>query len=228
MQFELHNGLLVPKREIEFADFMQSARLRIVQAHADYPDAERLRADMATANVAQAHQDGDNTWANVATEQDLLRPESIVLLPGNSFWYVGKQVRVSAFGSIVTGVTPGNLTLAIRYGASSTTGVVLATTGAIAMTSNIATVFIWRLEVLIACRAIGTAGSVFALGFAAGLTSVTPPVPAHMGSAGPSAPVAVAIDTTVSTNAIRVTGLQSLAVAATQIICRGAVVEALN
>jgi len=229
VQLELReSGLWAPKRGLEPDDFMAEARLRVVRSHELHRGAEGLRADNASVVAILARQSADNVWANVATEQDLLAPQSIVLVPGNLFWFVDKQVRITAFGTIVTGAAPGNLTLAIRYGGSSTTGVILATTGAIAMTASIATVFIWRLEVLIACRAIGTAGSVFALGHAAGLTSVTPPAQAHMGSAGPTAPVAVAIDTTVSTNALRITGLQSAAVAATQVICKGAIVEALN
>lgn len=199
-----------------------------MRSHELHRGAEGLRADTASVVALLAHHDADNVWANVATEQDLLLPQELVLLPGNSFWYVGKQVRVIAFGSIVTGAAPGNLTLAIRYGGSSTTGVILATTGAIAMTASIAGPFIWRLEVLIACRAIGTAGSVFALGHAAGMTSVTPPVQAHMGSAGATIPAAVAVDTTASTNALRITGLQSAAVAATQVILKGGIIEALN
>jgi hypothetical protein len=229
MEFEQRgSGIFAPKRGLTVDDYMDEARARVVRSHELYRGAEGLRADTASVQALLFHHDADNVWANVATEQDLLLPQELILLPGNSFWYVGKQVRITALGSIVTGAAPGNLTLAIRYGGSSTTGVILATTGAIAMTASIAGPFIWRLEVLISCRAIGTAGSLFAIGAANGMTSVTPPISQQMGSAGPTVPVAVAVDTTVSTNALRITGLQSAAVAATQIVMKVAIGEALN
>ncbi len=185
--------------------------------------------DMATAMVLMQMlaADGPNVGATAA-EVDLLPAQALPLISAIQFWYPGKTLKIYASGSIVTGAVPGNASLRLRYAGAPTTGVILADTGAIAMTASIATLFLWWFDIVLTCRAIGTAGSVFATGRGAGLTSVTPPVPFHMGSAGPTAPAAVAIDTTANTNAFRLTLLTSAAVAATSFITRNCTIETMN
>lgn len=186
--------------------------------------------DAASASVVYVALNGAGpTVGATAAEVDLLPAQAIRLIDGMSFWYPGKSVRITCAGNIATGAAPGNASLRIRYAASATTGVILADTGAIAMTASIAGPFIWRFEVTLTFRGPNsTAAPLFALGFGSGLTSVTPPAQFHMGSAGPTIPAAVNIDTTVGTNALRPTLLTSAAVAATAYICHVCVIEALN
>lgn len=184
--------------------------------------------DFASADVVlvQAIADGA-TYTNSTTETSLLPNPAVFTLPANYF-YVGRTLRVSAWGEIATGAGPGNLNFRVRYG-SATTGIIIADTGAIAMTASIATKFIWSIEVLITCRALGsgTSGSLFGIGRATGMTSVTPPVISNMGSAGNATPAPAGIDTTTATT-LQVTALSSVAVAATQLILHGFTLEAMN
>ena len=221
-------GGIVRRRKMEAA--MAQARGIVSGAHDRYDYAEGMHYDTASAvvNLVQAQADGA-TYTNSTTETSLLPAPAVYTLPGNNgFWYIGKSLRVTAWGEIATGAAPGNLNFRIRYG-SATGGVIVADTGAIAMTASIATKFIWSVEVVITCRAIGsgTSGSLFGIGRAAGMTSVTPPVISSMGSAGNATPAAAGVDTTTATT-LQLTGLTSAAVAATQIILHAFYLEALN
>lgn len=172
--------------------------------------------------------DGPTVGAT-ATEFDLLPAQALPTIPGLSYWSTGKAVRVTCSGTIVTGAAPGNASLRVRYGASSTTGVVLADSGAIALTASIAVVWIWRFSVIITFRGpVSTAAPTWSDGNGAGLTSNIVPAQFHMGSAGQSAPAAVNIDATVNTNAFRPTVLMSAAVAANAFVCRKCVIESMN
>lgn len=185
--------------------------------------------DFASADVTQVMAVADGaTYTNSTTETSLLPNPAVFTCPAPNWWYPGKTLRLTARGEIATGAAPGNLNFRVRYGTAAG-GVIVADTGAIAMTASIATKFMWKIEVELTCRAVGsgTSGSLFGIGEAWGMTSVTVPVLSPMGSAGVNTPAAAGVDTTTATT-LQVTALTSAAVAATQIILHYYTLEALN
>lgn len=116
--------------------------------------------------------------------------------------------------------TPGTLTLRIRWGGVA--GTVLATTGAVTLSSTARTSFSGSLAADIVWRSVGSAGTAFCMGL---VTLNDVPVGADsapqslytMGSAGANVPAVVsALDTTTS-KALSVTGQFSVSTATTQL-----------
>lgn len=69
-------------------------------------------------------------------------------------WFPGKILHVRCFGKITTAVTPGNLTVEIRYGTADNAGTILATSAALTLIAS-QTNISWRCEFYVRCRAIG-------------------------------------------------------------------------
>jgi hypothetical protein len=87
---------------------------------------------------------------------------------------VGQQFRVRAKGIASTTGTP-NLTIGVYYGGVA--GTALCSTGAIATSSGISNV-LWTLEADLRVNAVGTSGSIYALGSVAGPYASTAFMPA--------------------------------------------------
>jgi hypothetical protein len=88
------------------------------------------------------------------TPTSILHPAAVFTLPAN-FFEVGRKIRVSASGRISTVVTtPGTLTLDLMFG-----GVIVATSGAMALNVVAKTNVPWHLEWDLTCRAIGASTS---------------------------------------------------------------------
>lgn len=119
------------------------------------------------------------------------------ILPANYFT-PGKIVKLTAFGKMTTGATPGNLTPSLGYGAGDNptplvSGVARA---AIANVTNIA----WRLEGYMECRTLGASGTARMWG------QFTADLALQLSTAQPNlipgaTPADSTVDTTVGTNA---------------------------
>lgn len=165
----------------------------------------------------------------VSTEQDIATPWPV---PAD-FFEVGTALRWTLYLTVSTAVTtPGTITMKMRYGASSTTGVVLATSGAFAPeTATVATTLSHKLVYYIVCRSTGTGGTVMCMGDWLNNDYDSTSAATLRGNLGMllipvSAPATASIDTTVATNFLRPTCTFSTTTAAfsTQI----SILESLN
>lgn len=157
-----------------------------------------LRAPFIAADVAAV---------TLAATNKALYPVGNTPAMGKDYWWVGKKVRIRAFGRITTAATPGNLTLALFYGtgadANGTSIVASAAQTLIASQTNIS----WELELYVHCRSIGSAGTLFGTGkafFGAAVVAVGDfllPATAAAVSAG--------VDLTVAGNVLSVQALRS-------------------
>lgn len=99
-----------------------------------------------------------------ATNKALYPVSNHPILGGQYFARRGKKLRYRLFGRITTGITPGNLTLAVLFGTGAdANGVSLAASAAqtlIASQTNLS----WELELYVHCRSIGNAGTLFCTG----------------------------------------------------------------
>jgi len=84
----------------------------------------------------------------------------------NYFGYIGKKLRIQLFGQITTAATPGNGTFDIYWGTgANANGTILASSATVALTAS-QTNLSWSLDVVVACRALGTSGSLLLTGSA--------------------------------------------------------------
>lgn len=97
----------------------------------------------------------------------------LATIPGSAFttaagyWDLGKKIEIVLFGKFTTVLTPGNLTIEIRYQTGATTeagGTILATSPAVALTAS-KTNISWWLTAQIEARGLpSTASPLFAWG----------------------------------------------------------------
>jgi len=164
-----------------------------------------------------------NTTAITGTSEALVWPAMFSSV-GSSFFTVGRTIKLTAFGQISTGVTPGSITVTIRFG-QTTGGTSLgasAATNLIASQTNIT----WNLIVYVQCRAIGsgTNGSLIAYGvFQTGTAIIASPAQFMVPASGQAA---VGVDTSTSTGGI-VVGM-TLSNAGTSMVTSLLAFEALN
>jgi hypothetical protein len=80
------------------------------------------------------------------------------------YWTANKKMKITIFGKMTTVLTPGNLTIEIRYGTTDNAGTILATSTATALTAS-KTNISFTLECYITSRAgVSTASGLFAWG----------------------------------------------------------------
>jgi hypothetical protein len=125
---------------------------------ADSPFYNDLKPPFITADV---------TAVTLATTAKALHTVAQVpALGGAGYWWLGKKLRMRAFGRITTVTTPGNLTLQLLYGTGAdANGVVLAASAAVALVVS-QTNMSWMAQFWIHCRALGASGALFADGIA--------------------------------------------------------------
>lgn len=111
------------------------------------------------------HISADVASVTLATTAKAMVPvANLPVLGANYFGYVGKAVRMSAFGRMTTGATPGNGTFELLWGnGTDANGTLLNATGAMTLIAN-QTAAAWWFEMIIRCRALGATGSLFATG----------------------------------------------------------------
>ncbi|MBM3940468.1 MAG: hypothetical protein FJ318_06200 [SAR202 cluster bacterium] len=101
----------------------------------------------------------DGPTLTAAAAASCIPPAAKITLP-NNFWYIGRQLRISASGRISNVVTtPGTARFDVRLGA------VVAFDGlAVALNVVAKTNVGWWLELLLTCRAIGSGTSTTLMG----------------------------------------------------------------
>jgi hypothetical protein len=152
----------------------------------------------------------DPSAVTLATTYKALVPAaSLSPLGTNYFGYVGKAVRIWAFGRITTAATPGNIQLGILYGtgadANGTTIVQSGTVALVASQTNLS----WSLDVDIVCRSIGSAGTLIGLGeahFNVGVIASTNQ-PIMLPASAPA--VSASVDLTSATSLLSLQALRS-------------------
>ena len=157
-----------------------------------------LRSPFVTADIASV---------TLAATNKALYPASAVPAMGKDYWWVGKKVRIEAFGRITTAVTPGNLTLALFYGTGAdANGVSVCASAAqtlVASQTNIS----WRLQLTVHCRSVGSTGTLFGTGeaqFGAAVIAASGfLIPASAAAASAS------VDLTVAGNVLSLQALRS-------------------
>jgi hypothetical protein len=152
------------------------------------------------------HISTDIASVTLAATNKALYPVSAVPAMGKDYWTVGKAVRIFIFGRCTSAGTPGNLTLSLFYGTGAdANGTSLAATAATAWTASQTNMSFWAFWD-VHCTAIGSAGALFACGYAkfnesaiaAGLM-MPATAPATTGS----------LDLTVASNILSVQALRS-------------------
>jgi hypothetical protein len=151
---------------------------------------------------------------------------------GDPRLYQGAAFNIRAWFDVSNVVTtPGTLTLRIRWGGVA--GTVLATTGAITLSSTARSNYSGSIDADLVVRAIGSAGSVFCQGRAF-LNDV--PVAADslpqgvytMGSAGANVPAVVGSIDTTTAKALSVTAQFSVNTATTQLTNHVRILKAIS
>lgn len=131
--------------------------------------ARRIRA-MADGvfyqDTREPHITTDVAAVTLAATQKALYPVSnFPNLGGQYFARPGKKMKVCLFGRMTTVLTPGNLTLAVLFGTGAdANGVTLVSSAAVALIAS-QTNISWMMEVVVHCRSIGSAGTLFARGW---------------------------------------------------------------
>lgn len=116
-----------------------------------------LRAPFISADIASV--------TLGAANKALYPVANFPVLGGNYFSFIGKAMHIRLFGRMTTGVTPGNLTIAVYYGSGvDATGTIIASSAAFALTAS-QTSLSWAAELDVHCRSIGATGTLFCTGW---------------------------------------------------------------
>jgi len=172
---------------------------------------------------------------NTVTATSILPPAARFTLPANFFSYIGKSMRVRAFGRISTVVTtPGNLTLDVRLGTVASP-IVAFNGGASALNIVAQTNATWDFEAILTARSIGNGVLATLMGAAKWTSRASLNAPAVGTTTGvgivllpDTAPVVgTGFDSTV-TNVVDMFATFSIANAANSIQVHGYTLESLN
>jgi hypothetical protein len=96
---------------------------------------------------------GPQAAVTLLTTDKLLWPGSLTALVANYLW-AGKAVALTAFGTLTTGATPGNLNIELYYGTTDAGGTLLASSAALTLVANQTTIP-WVLTAFLRCRGVG-------------------------------------------------------------------------
>jgi hypothetical protein len=172
--------------------------------------------------------------ANSAAAASIIPPAARFTLPANFFSYIGKSIRIKAFGRISNIVTtPGTLTLDVRFGTVASPIVVL-NGGAMQLNAVAKTNVTWWLECLLTARSIGNGvlATMMGAGEWTSESVVGSPLPSVGGSGTLNMPasapaVGTGFDST-TTNVVDLFGTFSIANAGNSIQVHGYTLESLN
>lgn len=165
------------------------------------------------------------------TSETIICPD-FTFAAGDSRLYQGAAFNIRCWFDVSNVVTtPGTLTLRIRWGGVA--GTVLATTGAITLSSTARTSYTGSLDADLVFRSIGSAGSAFCVGR---VTLNDVPVAADslpqgiytMTSAGANVPAVVSSLDTTTAKALSVTGQFSVNTATTQLTNHIRILKAIS
>lgn len=103
----------------------------------------------------------------IGTNKALVPVANLPILGGNYFNFVGKAVRLRTFGRWSTAATPGTQTFTWLWGSGAdadvTNGGAIMSSAAITPAASLTNVP-WMSEVIIRCRSMGAAGTLFGTG----------------------------------------------------------------
>lgn len=95
---------------------------------------------------------------NSTTQATMLPGHAIIPLPANYF-YVGRSLRIKAFGRISNTVTAVTLTTVFSLASTVSTVNSVLNSGAITLVARATTNVSWELDATLTCRSIGAAGA---------------------------------------------------------------------
>ena len=146
------------------------------------------------------HIQTDVTAVTLSTTAKALLPiANLPVLGSNYFGWIGKAVRLTIFGRLVTGATPGNGTASLYWGnGTDANGTIIVSTAAMTLTASMTSGSSWLWEMIIRCRALGTSGSLMATGTFNFLNSATSTTAASSFMVPATAPVPVTVDLTTA------------------------------
>ena len=102
-----------------------------------------------------------------ATAKALYPASNFPVLGGQYFARPGKALRITMFGRMTTGLTPGNGSFNVHYGTGAdANGTLLMTGTPVALVAS-ATSLSWTSTVDVTCRTTGNAGTLFCTGWCA-------------------------------------------------------------
>ena len=147
--------------------------------------APHISADVASVTLA-------------STLKAMIPVANIPVLGTNYFSYIGKAMRITLFGRITTGATPGNGTFSLLWGSGAdATGTTVASSAAWALTANMTNTS-WWLDILVRCRALGSSGSLMCTGCFSILNSATSTAASSTFMIPATAPAATTVDLTAA------------------------------
>lgn len=115
-------------------------------------------------NLMEPHNAADLAAVTLATTDKAMYGASFAPPMAGLFSRIGKKVRVEFMGRMTTAATPGNLTADIYWGSGAdATGTILASSAALTLVAS-QTNLSWGGFFDVECRAIGSAGLLFATG----------------------------------------------------------------
>lgn len=101
-------------------------------------------------------------FATYTTSKSVINPQALYVVPAG-FWYVGKQLRITALGAISNVVTtPGTITFEVKLG--PTANIVAFTSGAMQLSTTAHTTLPFRWVAELTCRAVGSGTSANLMG----------------------------------------------------------------
>lgn len=149
----------------------------------------------------------DPASVTLSTTNKALLSISNVPAMGRDYWYPGKKVGFRLFGRITTAATPGNLTVSLLYGTGAdNNGVSIVASAAQTLIAN-QTSISWELALVVHCRSIGSAGTLFGTGKMIVGTAVIAAGTFLLPASAPA--VSGACDLTVAGNVLSVQALRS-------------------
>lgn len=169
----------------------------------------------------------DGTQILNTTSETIIAPDFTFSANDNRI-YQGAAFNIRAWFDVSNVVTtPGTLTLRVRWGGVA--GTVLATTGAITLSSTARTTYTGSIDADLVVRSIGSAGSMFCIGRA---TLNNTPVAADsapqgiytMTAGGANVPAVVSSLDTTSAKALSITAQFSVNTATTQLTCHNRII----
>ena len=99
-----------------------------------------------------------------ATSKAIIPVANLPILGANYFSFIGKAMRITLFGRLTTGATPGNGQWNIYWGnGTDANGTIIGSSAALALSATQSNVS-WRLECIVRARALGATGSLFVTG----------------------------------------------------------------
>lgn len=158
-------------------------------------------------DLLKPHMSANVSAVTLAATNKALYPVANIPAMGKDYWWVGKKIRIRAFGQITTGATPGNLTVAVFYGTGAdANGVSVVASAAQTLIAN-QTNLSWQADIYVSCRSIGATGTLMGTGIFEINSAVIAAEQFMLPASAPA--VSSACDLTVASNVLTLQALRS-------------------